>query len=151
MLKFGDKDIPSLFYGSVPVIKAYYGTEQVWPSQPQYIPVEWIETDGVTSYLDTGVAPIYRVGSGTNVVSEVTLDFRLMTLPQASNKVALCGCRFDTATRGIMFVITNNTSSNRNRLNTYRPTVSGANSVIENDMNRHSITMAYPTITMDGV
>ena len=60
MLKFGDKDIPSLFYGSVPVIKAYYGTEQVWPSQPQYIPVEWIETDGVTSYLDTGIVPAWK-------------------------------------------------------------------------------------------
>lgn len=72
MLKFGDKDIPSLFYGSVPVIKAYYGTEQVWPSQPQYIPVEWIETDGVTSYLDTGYVPNNSSGFKINVSSSTT-------------------------------------------------------------------------------
>lgn len=42
MLKFGDKDIPSLFYGSVPVIKAYYGTEQVWPNLPYDAEIEFI-------------------------------------------------------------------------------------------------------------
>lgn len=149
MLKFGDKDIPSLFYGSVPVIKAYYGTEQVWPSQPQYVPVEWIETDGVTSYLDTGIVPQWKKVGTVNYVSEITLDFRLMTLPTYTNQFGICGARYGTGSREIYFGILLNLTSNR--LTLLRPTIGTSVSVIEIDRNRHSITMAYPTVTMDGV
>lgn len=54
MLKIGDKDAKGLYYGSSAVVKAFWGSEQVWPSLPYDAEVQWLESTG-TQWIDTGV------------------------------------------------------------------------------------------------
>lgn len=72
-----------------------------------------------------------------------------MTLPTDTNQFCICGARYGSSSREIYFGILPNLTSNR--LTMLRPTTGTSISVIEIDRNRHSITMAYPTATMDGV
>lgn len=59
MLKIGDKDAKGLYYGSSTVVKAFWGSKQVWPSLPYDAEVEWLQSTG-TQWIETPIYISYR-------------------------------------------------------------------------------------------
>lgn len=105
-----------------------------------YYEVQWIETDGVASYINTGIKSSYDM--------KIVLDFQTMTLPTDVHS-ALCGARYDeTLASGRRFAIL--VSQRYETFYAARPTV-GASSGFPFDTQRHVVTLDMGYMILDGV
>ncbi len=154
MLKYGSIDIGEIYYGSTAIKKAYVGSALVWPTKqplPYDAELEWIETDGEASYIDTGIHPKWGLTeSGGFDTSRVIVDFQFMNSVESvvrTYQFAICGARDGTGGTSYPFGIANNISYGK--FITRFPNVVST-SVIPVDNNRHVVSMGTPDVIMDG-
>lgn len=85
MIKIGGTEIVDIAVGSIPIEKAYIGSQLVWEKSSPVLPydaqVEWICSDGKT-YIDTGVKP------SNTVRFEIVMD-----IPELTTSIWLFGAR----------------------------------------------------------
>lgn len=114
------------------------------PPLPYDYAVEYIETDGVASYIDTGIAPIYESSS-------ISLSFKYASWNDVYSGVGLntaCGASPDNAVTRRVFSI--GTHVTGNTFATTRPTIeTGSRPPLDKLI--HDITMDSSGCLWDGV
>lgn len=154
MLKVGTQDIAKIYCGGTAIKKVYAGSDLVWPTAqplPYDAELEWIETDGETSYIDTGIHPKWDLTESSGFdTSRVIVEFQFMNSVESIERnyqFAICGARDGTGGTSYPFGIANNITSGK--FITRIPNVV-ATSVISVDNNRHVVSIGTPDVIMDG-
>ena len=111
------------------------------PPLPYDYAVEYIETDGVASYIDTGVQPDW-------LNSKIRLTFRYVSWNTSftiTGANTVCGAAYGSTNSSTAFRIGSYIAYNEFRL--HYPTADGA----ELDTENHDVEMAYDHVTWDGI
>ena len=106
--------------------------------------VDFIETDGVGSYIDTGVFPVL-VSDEYSVVS-VEFAFRSW---RPDNTNFICGARHGTTATATSFGIAAYASS-ANKIYLFKPTISASSPLNPIDTVRHKVSMRNGFAEIDG-
>ena len=107
--------------------------------------VEYIETDGIDSYVDTGIIPVLVAEHDFSVMS---VDFALQEW-RPDNTNFVCGARYNnTATTTTFGCAAYDTSAHK--IYFFRPTVSASSPLSQIDTYRHSVTMQNGLLVADG-
>jgi hypothetical protein len=116
------------------------------PPLPYDYAVEYIETDGVASYIDTGITPILvDTGSGRSVVE---LSFAAQSL---SHQKTICGASFDTSGVAFAFGLYCRITSSTNRIAFRCPNMVADSPIQPADSLVHDVSLADGTVVCDGV
>lgn len=109
--------------------------------------VEWIQTDGVASYIDTGIVPKYTV-DGT---SKISITFNFPEMPSGNQGPCVCGERHGTSGVACAFVITIQDMSTNDKIIVKTPNLITNSPLKPRDTYIHTIEMAMPDIFVDGI
>lgn len=116
------------------------------PPLPYDYAVEYIETDGVASYIDTGITPIYfDTGSGRSVV-ELTFSFQ-----SPVNQKVICGAPFGTIGLSFGFGMFGQISSTVDRITFRSPSLTTGSPLQPADSLIHDVSLQDGTVVCDGV
>lgn len=116
------------------------------PPLPYDYAVEYIETDGVASYIDTGITPIFvDTGSGRSVVE---LSFAAQSLV---DQKAICGAYFYPTGSSFSFGIYFQITSTTNRINFRCPNMLSNSPIQPADSSVHDVLLEDGNVVCDGV
>lgn len=116
------------------------------PPLPYDYAVEYIETDGVASYIDTGITPIFvDTGSGRSVVE---LSFAAQSL---ANQKTICGASFSTAGSSFSFGMYFQITPTVSRITFRGPTMFANSPIQPPDSLVHDVSLEDGTVICDGV
>lgn len=115
------------------------------PPLPYDYAVEYIETDGVAAYIDTGITPIIvDTGSGRSVVE---LSFAAQSL---ANQKTICGASFGTLGISLSFGIYCQISTTVNRFTFRFPNLTTDSPIQPADSRVHDVVLEDGTVVCDG-
>lgn len=116
------------------------------PPLPYDYAVEYIETDGVASFIDTGITPIFvDTGSGRSVVE---LSFAAQTL---ANQKAICGASFGPSGSAFSFGMYSQITSSISRISFRGPNLLANSPIRPADSRVHDVSLEDGTVVCDGV
>lgn len=112
------------------------------PPLPYDYAVEYIETDGVASYIDTGITPVFY----GNPTSSVEITFSVQRI---GNSECMCGARYGGMSSGTFLIFTVDTSTT-NRIQSIRPSLTSSSPISPIDNDIHTFSMKNGEVVVDG-